>query len=258
MRTAVFSALSPYKKTILGASLGAIVLGFWGLVIGAGVGLAIEMWERFLSSLQQARQPAAAPLVAPEINLALAVASFARALDLPGLADARKAPFVLKRFFAIDANGIRYVAKLLQQQSEASADSEQALQLLVNLCQKNASHGRAVVQCLLELARDTLGGIDQTSRKAIENLAQKIGLAEHWPNLSATYRFLQQDDEPYDVLGVTPAVSLEAVTRIYRELMQKTHPDRWAHVPNLYTRARLQERAARINAAYERIRKIRA
>lgn len=256
MQTALLAALSPYKKTIIGASIGTLALGFWGFVIGAGSGLAFDMWERFLSTLKISRQPSA-PLIAPQINLALAVASFARALDLPGIADARKAPFTLKRFFAIDANGLRYVAKLLAQAPETAADGEGALRLLQDLVKDQPVHAQAVIHALLDLARDDLGGIDQTSRMALQVLAQRLGLSAQWASLTGAYRFLQADDEPHDVLGVTRSLSLAAITRIYHELIQKTHPDRWTHVSNPYTRARLQERAARLNAAYERIRKAR-
>jgi curved DNA-binding protein CbpA len=55
--------------------------------------------------------------------------------------------------------------------------------------------------------------------------------------------------DPYEVLGVAPGASAEAIRRAYRELVRRHHPDRHADVAD-HERAVLHARMAEITAAY--------
>lgn len=62
--------------------------------------------------------------------------------------------------------------------------------------------------------------------------------------------------DPYEVLGIAPDATDEAVEQAWRRRMQEYHPDRVANAaPEL--RALAEQRAREANAAWESIRKLR-
>ena len=65
------------------------------------------------------------------------------------------------------------------------------------------------------------------------------------------------NNAPYRVLGVDPAASEAEIDAAYRRLMSQYHPDKVAGAaPEL--RAAAERKAAEINAAYDRIKQLRA
>ncbi len=66
------------------------------------------------------------------------------------------------------------------------------------------------------------------------------------------------EDEPYAVLGVHPAISDDCLKQVYRRLIRQNHPDRLLGlgVPGEFV-ALATERLARINVAFNQIRRIR-
>lgn len=66
----------------------------------------------------------------------------------------------------------------------------------------------------------------------------------------------QAPDEAYATLGVAPDASEDSIDKAYRKLMAKYHPDRVAGAAD-EIRELAEERARAINAAYDRIRRLR-
>ena len=69
--------------------------------------------------------------------------------------------------------------------------------------------------------------------------------------------FRLRRDDPYRILGITEDASQAELDQAYRRLMSQYHPDKFATAaPEL--RRRAEVRAREINAAYDRIRMLRA
>jgi len=63
-------------------------------------------------------------------------------------------------------------------------------------------------------------------------------------------------EDPYETLGVAPDASQAQIDKAYRQLMAKYHPDRVAGAAD-EIRDIAEQRTRAINAAYDRIRKLR-
>jgi len=66
-----------------------------------------------------------------------------------------------------------------------------------------------------------------------------------------------QGPDPYAVLGIDRNADDRAVKRAYRKLISEHHPDRLGDLPE-DMRKRAESRASEINAAYDRIKEMRA
>lgn len=251
------AVLSSYQGLFIGAACGAVAAGFWGCMVGAVTGHAWDQWKHFMLYVKS--RPQIMPFLSSRTALVLSVVATARALDLTGLKDTALALDILKRRFDIDATTLRYVGKILQTEAPQSSDIPAQLHQLRETCRIDGSLRVHIVLSLLELARGTGTSIDMVSAKAIHKAGLSIGMPEdEWRGVLNGFNVEKPDDNPYAVIGVPENAGLTAVSQAYRDLMRSHHPDTDTQQPNTYARARLAERAARINAAYEKLKKSRA
>lgn len=253
-------ALSLHKGKLAGAVLGLLVAGFWGLVVGFAAGLAYDQWKHYM--LQVKKRPSsvtALPFLSSRTALVLSVVAYARAIALPRLSDSRRALEILKKHFLVDADTLRYVGKILVTDAPQLSDVPAQLHQLKEACRLQANLRAEIVLSLLDLAADDTRQVDQVSLRAIHEAARILSVPEdEWRGLIAHYAVGREIDDPYAVIGVAPQAGADDVSRAYRELMRSHHPDVHVGADNHFTRARLQERAARINAAYEKLKRSRA
>lgn len=88
-----------------------------------------------------------------------------------------------------------------------------------------------------------------TQGETSQGQAQRNSGADH-----KTDRF--QSDDPYTVLGVDRTATREHVKKAYRELVNRYHPDKVAHLGEEF-RTLAEERFKQIQGAYQRIRQMR-
>ncbi len=255
--SAIVGKLAPHAGKVVGASIGLAAGGFWGLLAGAGAGFAYDQWRDFIIDLRNpfAHTPQYTQQPGLDITTTLAFGTIAsaRVYDLPGLRHEAQSLAALKTHFNADSHTLRYIGKILRA-PPALHDAHVPLQQLRQLCSKNPVRVQSVIGCLLDLAQDNTRMIDRVSFEAIHNAAKTLGMdTAGWNALTAAQRVETMQDSPYGILGVTPDAPLPEITRVYRNLIREAHPDRWGNVANSYTQARLQQRAARLNAAYEQI-----
>jgi DnaJ-domain-containing protein 1 len=252
--------LSFHKGKIIGAIAGALLYGFWGCVVGLIAGIAYDQWKDFMVQLKKLniRTPQM-PFLSSRTALVLSVVAYARALDLPALDNSRHALDILKKHFEIDYDTLRYVGKILNTEAPQSSDMPAQLHQLKEACRLQSGLRPSIILCLLELAANSKGSVDTVSARAIREAGHILGMTEdEWRGLIAHVTLEKQDDDPYTVIGVSRHAGADAVQQAYRDLMRTSHPDAAMHENNVYARARLTERAARINAAYEKLKKSRA
>lgn len=254
------ASLSLHKAKIIGAGIGALLYGFWGCVAGFLAGLAYDQWKDFMAQLRKlAQHPPQMPFLSGRTALVLAVVGFARAADLPVLRQPRAALDILKNRFAIDHDTLRYVGKILNTEAPQSSDMPAQLHQLKEACRLESGLRPSIIMALLELAACADGTVDEVSAQAIREAGRILDLPDDsWRGLVAHVRLARHDDDPYAVIGVPRHAGQGALTQAYRDLMRVNHPDAAANEGNAYARARLAERAARINAAYEKLKKSRA
>lgn len=253
---AIAVAISAHKGIITGAGLGLAVAGFWGLVIGTATGFAYDQWERFVQKLKITPRQAL-PVLPPDSALVLALAAYARALDLPQLRAPTRVLAVLKAHFSMTHETLRYAGKIIQPHETGEPEFVAAQQALVQACAASPAAGAKVLTALRDIASNPSGGMDPVSHQALAQLAARVGMAETWNGLTHGMAVEKADDDPYEVLAVSPSSSADEISRRYRALIQQAHPDRVATVLNPFTRERMQARAARLNAAYERLKRSR-
>lgn len=98
------------------------------------------------------------------------------------------------------------------------------------------------------------GVVHQSEISYLSHVAEVFGLDEREFS-KVLARHVRKDGNPYDVLGIEPDASDDALKRHYRREVQETHPDRLIArgVPEEFVRI-ANDRLAALNAAWAQIR----
>lgn len=256
---------SPFMRHHKGKLLGVICglfVGVWGVLIGFCAGLAFDLWQDFLEQqLSDKWGEEIASRVSLDATAVLAMITMARSLALPGLRRPSHVLAIMKRHFLLDAETLRYVGKVIYHHEKTYDDEISMGTALRHIQAETMPRRMAILGALLELTRDGSPLVDVLALKALADIALQCGIDKSVFEVLVSKAGLQPDaklDDPYAVLRVAHGSSLADVQAAYRRLMQENHPDLAQGAGNPVLLARAQERAARINAAYTRIRKSRA
>jgi DnaJ-domain-containing protein 1 len=215
-------------------------------------GLAFDQWKKFVLHLKS--RPPSFQTVSHHAALMLAVVGYARGLDLPKLTMPSEAIRILRGCFVAAEDALRYAGKVMRAEPPPASEMAMQAQTIRKMCGDDTDLKKSVMVCLAQLAAAKDGAVDRVSHKALHEMAIVLGLAQD--DIARIFSVLPAvSDDPHAVLGITPNTGFARITEAYRDLIRQTHPDRWGSVKNPYTRARLQDRAARINAAYDHLKK---
>ena len=140
-----------------------------------------------------------------------------------------------------------------------------ALAPLAPLCRSRPNLGRMFIEALLEVALAD-GAAAEPEVNVLHRVCVVFGLPEHEAEaligMRAAYRPAPRKpvvSDPYAVLGLTRAASLEEVTRAYRKLISQHHPDKLVAKGLPAEMMKIAEEHTRaIRAAYEQIKSARA
>lgn len=112
----------------------------------------------------------------------------------------------------------------------------------------------SVLECLLFMA--TADGVHHPAEEEFLSRVAEIMGVSRAEYLSVRHAFIHDPDSPYEVLGLSPAASLEEIKTRYRELARENHPDLLTSkgVPEEFLAAS-GRRLAAFNEAYETIMK---
>ncbi len=116
---------------------------------------------------------------------------------------------------------------------------------------------RSVYECLFNIAAAD-GILHQAEEAFLKTVATSFGMAEE-DYLAVRRLFVRDTDNPYDILGVEPTLSDDALKAHYRALVRDNHPDKLVAegVPREFL-VLADRKLAAINTAYDAIVKDRA
>ena len=165
-----------------------------------------------------------------------------------------------KRAFRIPPESVADIGRLFDQARDSSEGYQTYATQLGEAFADNVGMLEDVLVALFSIARAD-GPINRREQDCLNDICRRFGLGQSaWDRASGAAPrrpYVSPDeDDPYDVLGV-PRSATDAVLRsTWKQLMRENHPDSLASrgVPPAFI-ASAGEKVARINAAWDRIKR---
>ncbi|MGE0223948.1 MAG: TerB family tellurite resistance protein [Acetobacteraceae bacterium] len=253
-----------YWGKIIGGSAGFLVGGPFGALVGAALGHAADSGT--MSNLK-------VPLgVRSTISPARVAAMFGRrdqlfAITVVVLAAKlakcdgpvkREEIDAFKRQFRIPPDSVRDIGRLFDQARDSSDGFEAYAIQLGEAFADNRGTLEDVLNALFNIARAD-GPVTVAEQSFLRTVHRCFGLDQvAWDRASGTMPRPPTNDEPdpYSILGVARSAGEKELRDAWRRLMRENHPDSLAArgVPPEFV-ARASEKVARINAAWDRIKR---
>lgn len=160
-----------------------------------------------------------------------------------------------KRSFKIPDENIREVGRLFDQARDSGQGFELYAEQLGEVFADNRGLLEQVLAGLHQIARAD-GPINGREADFLRRVAVSFGLAPDATQRAGRSGFTSSLDDPYTVLGMERNASNEALRERWKKLMRENHPDSLASkgVPPEFIAA-ASDRVARINAAYDAIKR---
>lgn len=162
-----------------------------------------------------------------------------------------------KRHFRIPPEGVRGIGRLFDQARDSSEGFEPYARQLGEAFADNRGLLEDVLAAFFAIARAD-GAVNAREMDYLARVHRGFGLGTAaWERArGGTPRFTAEDADPYAVLGVARTASDDELRAAWRQLMRENHPDSLAArgVPQEFI-ARAGEKVARINAAWDRIKR---
>ncbi len=255
-----------YWGKLVGGMAGFAMGGPFGAVMGAALGHAADSGALPklglpgggfdpASTLHPARL---AGLFAPrEQVFAVGVVSLAAKLAKCDGPVNRAEIDAFKRHFRIPPENARHVGRLFDQARENAADFQPYADQLGELFSDNRGLLEDVLTGLFAIARAD-GEIRREELSFLGATARGFGLGQAaWERArGGVARPSESEGDPYAILGVARSASDETLRAAWKKLMRENHPDTLASrgVPPEFV-ARASEKVARINAAWDRVKR---
>ncbi len=247
---------------IIGGTAGFMVGGPVGAMAGLAVGHAADQGNlgqigaRLGRALPLDSARLAALIGRPEQVFAIAVTVLAAKLAKCDGTVTRAEIEAFRRQFRIDDAAVPTIGQLFDHaRSDANGFEPFARQLAATFADNRATLEQ-VLAALYAIARAD-GPINGRETDMLTRIGVLFGLNALERDRAASLSRLALDEEDaYSVLGVEPNAPFEDIRTHWKQLMRDNHPDQLASrgVPAEFI-ARATERVARINAAYDRIKR---
>ncbi len=250
-----------YWGKIIGGVAGFAMGGPFGAVVGAALGHAADNGN--VGSLRLGEfgiSPAriAALLGQREQLFALSVVVLAAKLAKVDGSVKRQEIDAFKRSFRIPPESVRDIGRLFDQARDSPEGFASYADQLGEAFADNRGVLEDVLAALFVIARAD-GAVNRAELDFLSRTHQGFGLDQRsWDRARGAIprQPPSQEGDPYAVLGVTRSASDEEVRATWKQLMRENHPDSLASrgVPPDFI-ARAGEKVARINAAWDRIKR---
>ncbi len=254
-----------YLGKIIGGTAGFFVGGPLGAIVGAALGHAADS-----GAVQNLRMPfgqqgsfGAARVASmlgqrDQLFAVVVVVLSARLAKCDGPVK-REEIDVFKRLFRIPPAAARDIGRMFDQARESTDDVEPYAEQLFEAFADNRGTLEEVLVALFAIARAD-GPVNQKEQAFLRSIHRCFRLDQiSWEramNGSAQSRPAPDEPDPYTELGVARSASPEVLRARWKTLMRENHPDSLAArgVPQEFI-AKATERVARINAAWDRIKR---
>jgi len=162
-----------------------------------------------------------------------------------------------KRQFRIPPGSVREIGRIFDQAREDSGGFERYAVQLGEAFADNRGMLEDVLSALFVIARAD-GPVNPQERAFLGRVHRAFGLGQAaWERVANSVPRQAPDiPDPYAVLGVSRSTSNDMIRAAWRNLMRENHPDTLAArgVPAQFV-ARANEKVAKINAAWDRIKR---
>jgi DnaJ like chaperone protein len=251
-----------YLGKIIGGSAGFLFGGPIGAVVGAALGHAADTGA--IRNPFQAASPHAAPFrVAAmlgrrdQLFSVTAVVLSAKLAKCDGPVK-REEIDAFKRLFRIPPAAVRDIGRLFDQARDSAEDFEEYADQLGAAFRDNPSVLEDTLVALFAIARAD-GPINRAELDFLRRVHHGLRLDQiAWDRAwnGAPRPNASSEPDPYEILGVPPDTPDADIRARWRALMRENHPDGLAArgVPAEFI-ARASERVARINAAWDRVKR---
>ena len=163
-----------------------------------------------------------------------------------------------KRLFRIPPESVRDIGRLFDQARDSADDFEEYADILGQAFADNRGTLEEVLVALFAIARAD-GPINRAELDFLRRVHRGLGLDQvSWDRAwnGAPGRSASDEPDPYDILGLDRSADPEAIRARWKDLMRENHPDSLIArgVPTEFI-AKASDRVARINAAWDRIKR---
>jgi DnaJ like chaperone protein len=259
-----------YWGKVIGGVAGFAVGGPFGAVVGAALGHAADSGAvsnmRLPSFGGDAFSPArvAAMLGRRDQLFAIAVVVLAAKLAKCDGTVKREEIDAFKRHFRIPPQSVRDIGRLFDQARDSSEGFEPYATQLGEAFADNKGVLEDVLVALFAIARAD-GSVNAKELEFLHRVHTLLGLDRiSWERVrgggggsgGSRPPAASGNEDPYEVLGVPRTASEEVLRTTWKQLMRENHPDSLAArgVPPEFI-ARASDKVARINAAWDRIKR---
>lgn len=253
-----------YWGKIIGGAAGFFVGGPLGAVVGAALGHAADSGSipqfKFPFALDPGLSPARVSSMFARRDQLFAITVVVLAAKLAkcdGLVK-REEIDAFKRQFRIPPDSVRDVGRLFDQARDSSDGFEPYAVQLGQAFADNAGTLEEVLAALFAIARCD-GPVNVAEQEFLRTVHRAFGLDRHsWDRArgAAPRQAESSEPDPYAVLGVDRTTEPDELRATWKRLMRENHPDSLAArgVPPDFI-AKASDKVARINAAWDRIKR---
>jgi len=246
---------------IIGSTAGFFMGGPIGAMFGAALGHAADTGTApnfgFGPSSHAGAARVAARLGNREQVFAICIVALAAKLAKCDGAVKRAEIDAFKQVFRIPPEAVRDIGRLFDEARESSDDFESFADQLGTSFADNRGMLEDVLTSLFAIARAD-GPANRAETAFLARTATGFGLDETAWNRArhGAARPEHGEADPYELLGLAHAASDEDIRARWKQLMRENHPDSLASrgVPAEFV-ARATDKVARINAAWDRIKR---
>lgn len=253
-----------YWGKIIGGTAGFFVGGPFGAVVGAALGHAADSGSigniRLPFGAQDVPGPAQLAAMAGRRDQLFTVGVVALSAKLAKCDGPVKREEIdaFKRLFRIPPESARDIGRLFDQARDSPDGFESYASQLGEAFADNRGTLEEVLVALFSIARAD-GPVNQREQAFLKSVHRHFGLNQAaWDraNGSVPRPPVVEELDPYTVLGVTRSVGDEDLRATWKRLMRENHPDSLAArgVPAEFI-AKASDKVARINAAWDRIKR---
>ena len=257
-----------YWGKIIGGMAGLAVAGPFGAVAGmvlghaADTGALRDLRRQMGGTLGRSSSPLGPARIAAlfgrrEEVFAIAVVVLAAKLAKCDGPVSRTEIEAFRRAFRIPAESVHHVGRLFDQARESAAGFEPFAEQLAETFGDNRGTLEEVLAALFAIARAD-GEVNAREQAYLARVHRAFGLDQWaWDRArGAAPAASHEAGDPYAVLGLKATATDVEIRATWRKLMRENHPDSLAArgVPEAFI-AKASEKVARINAAWDRIKR---